>query len=187
MDIHRQIRNHPDTRAAHAAIRVASYFTQAKFHALFDDFATAPDWTTSDALAAWYALGYFCFLFSVSTSDFCDEQSIAGVLSRGHDQLLYQWKMSDSVAAKHKAFIQENIREAFAAHQQLTDSASFHLLFVHFVNRILGGKVSFADKSELESLLKGHEILCLDPTIPTRICALYLAADEASRQELMGM
>ena len=181
----RKLRSLPDMRVGRAAIRVSASFTEREFHEQFDANPFATGWTVSDALAAWYALGFFCFYFATTMSRQFGDDELDALVALGHKQLLYQWKMNDTVQSKYLQFLKDNKDAIIAAHNQINDKEKLNLFLLLFVERILGGKPSFGDESLFESLLRGNLIYCQDPALAKGIQQLFLVTDEKARLELI--
>ena len=111
----------------------------------------AEDWALSDALAIWYALGYFCYLFSVASSNVFEPKSLTALLDSGYSQLIYKWKMPESVSQKFNTFVRDNLKSITTAWDQISDASAFNLFFVHFTDRILGGNAAFSSDSLVET------------------------------------
>lgn len=174
----------PDMRVGRAAITISSYFSQKTFIELFGEQSFAENWTVSDALGVWYALGYFCYLTCVSVSGEFEPHLLTPLLDSGYDQLLYQWKMPDSVSSRFKVFVKANIREITRSFDNAKDPTRLNYFFVQFSDRIMGGSATFANTSLPESLLKGDQLFCTNPILATSLSRLFIEAVNEGEKRL---
>jgi len=152
----------PAKIAAKAAYFVAASFSDKTFHERFDDQPMAESWTISDALATWYALGYFCFLSCAGLVD-ADPTFETAILDKGLERLIEEWQMPQQIHAKFHAFLRGNIRDILATYEGADDAQKFARFFSLFVTRIVGGTTVFSTASLshgslLSSVIKGEMI-----------------------------
>lgn len=143
-----------DQLASTLAGKITTAFSASRFHSLFDDEPMASNWTISDALAVWYALGYFCFLSAVGSIDLEGEVTTA-ILNRGYGQLVENWKMPEVTHEQFQAFVKANLNEILAAYEAAEDASKLFLFFEHFTSKVLGHEISFSPRSLFETLLLG--------------------------------
>jgi hypothetical protein len=173
----------PEHVAEIVAERLGQAFSCSQFINLFEDHELSSGWTLGDALAAWFSLGNLALVVSLAEA-FNDEAKSSLIIRFCQILLPKHWGMSNEICAKFRVLIERTEAAALASFNACKDGTELLVFFSHYVSRMLGTSLPFAEHSGFENEPSHATYQVTDPILAASVCGLFVKFCTATKEYL---